>query len=64
MPAEAYPDSIHVAAKPERVFDYFTQPDAVLRWLGERVSIDPRPGGEFTLFFGSESVQGPSRQSV
>lgn len=26
--------------------------------MGDRAILDPRPGGEFTLFFGANSVQG------
>jgi uncharacterized protein YndB with AHSA1/START domain len=40
------------------VFDYFIRPDALVRWMGERAILDPRPGGEFTLFFGTNSVEG------
>ena len=40
------------------VFDYFTRPEALVRWMGERAVLDPRPGGEFTLFFGGNSVRG------
>jgi uncharacterized protein YndB with AHSA1/START domain len=58
MPAEPYRASLYIAAAPERVFAYFTQPEAVVRWLGERAILDPQPGGEFTLVFDSGSVQG------
>jgi uncharacterized protein YndB with AHSA1/START domain len=56
--AEPYRDSIHIDAEPELVFDYFTRPEALVRWMGDRAVLDPRPGGEFTLFFGDECVEG------
>jgi uncharacterized protein YndB with AHSA1/START domain len=56
--AEPYRDSIHIEAEPELVFDYFTRPEALVRWMGDRAVLDPRPGGEFTLFFGEKCVEG------
>ncbi len=41
--------SVHIAADPERVFDYFTKPTAILRWMGDYAVLDPHPGGQFTL---------------
>jgi uncharacterized protein YndB with AHSA1/START domain len=29
-----------------------------VRWMGELAVLDPRPGGEFTLFFGGNAVRG------
>lgn len=45
-------------AEPRVVFDYWIRPDAVVRWMGDRAILDPRPGGQFTLFFGNVSVEG------
>jgi uncharacterized protein YndB with AHSA1/START domain len=33
MPAEPYRASIHIAAAPEVVFEYFTKPEALVRFL-------------------------------
>jgi hypothetical protein len=43
-----YTASVHIAADPERVFDYFTKPAAILRWMGDYAVLDPHPGGQFT----------------
>ncbi len=56
--AEPYRDSIFIDAEPELVFDYFTKPEALVRWMGDRALLDPRPGGEFTLYFGDRCVEG------
>jgi uncharacterized protein YndB with AHSA1/START domain len=56
--AEPYRDAIHVDAEPELVFDYFTKPEAIVRWMGDRAVLDARPGGEFTLYFGERCVEG------
>jgi uncharacterized protein YndB with AHSA1/START domain len=55
---EPYRGSIHIAAEPAVVFEYFTEPDALVQWMGDRAVLDPRPGGEFTLHFGDRCVEG------
>ena len=58
MAGEPYRDSILIEAESDVVFDYFTQPDALVRWMGDRAVLDPRPGGEFTLYFDDRRVEG------
>lgn len=55
---EPYSGSIYIAAAPAVVFDYFTDPKALTSWMGDRAVLDPRPGGEFTLFFEDRAVVG------
>ncbi len=40
------------------MFDYFTKPEAIVKWMGDRAVLDPRPGGEFTLFIAGTPVRG------
>jgi uncharacterized protein YndB with AHSA1/START domain len=56
--AEPYRDSIFIEAIPDQVFEYFTRPDALVRWMGDRAVLEPRPGGEFTVFFDDRCVRG------
>jgi uncharacterized protein YndB with AHSA1/START domain len=56
--AEPYLDSIHIEAEPDVVFDYFTRPEAIVQWMGDRALLDPRPGGRFVLFIGDKRVDG------
>jgi uncharacterized protein YndB with AHSA1/START domain len=56
--AEPYRDSIFIDAEPDFVFDYFIKPEALVRWMGDRAVLDPRPGGEFTLHFDDRCVEG------
>ena len=58
MTADPYTHSVHIAAEPERVFNYFTQPAAMLRWMGDYAVLDPQPGGEFTLDINGVPVRG------
>jgi uncharacterized protein YndB with AHSA1/START domain len=34
-----------VAARPETVFAYFTDPAKMVHWMGDEATLDPRPGG-------------------
>jgi uncharacterized protein YndB with AHSA1/START domain len=36
---------IRVAARPETVFAYFTDPARMVQWMGVEATLDPRPGG-------------------
>ncbi len=58
MPAEPITATVHIEAPPERVFEYFTRPEALLRWMGEHAVVDPTPGGEFTVDIRGVPVRG------
>jgi uncharacterized protein YndB with AHSA1/START domain len=36
---------VHVAARPETVFGFFTDPAKWVQWMGAEATLDPRPGG-------------------
>jgi uncharacterized protein YndB with AHSA1/START domain len=36
---------IFIAARPEIVFSFFTDPEKMVRWLGIRATLDAQPGG-------------------
>ena len=38
-----------VAARPETVFAFFVDPDKMVRWMGLRAELDPRPGGRYAV---------------
>ena len=42
---------VRVAARPETVFAYFTDPGRLVRWMGSEATLDPRPGGVFRMVF-------------
>jgi pimeloyl-ACP methyl ester carboxylesterase/uncharacterized protein YndB with AHSA1/START domain len=58
MPAEPFSASVHIAARPEHVYEYFTRPDAMVRWMGDYAVLDPRPDGEFTVDINGVPVRG------
>lgn len=41
--------SVHVAATPENVFAYFTDPALYVRWMGSEATLDPVPGGTYCV---------------
>jgi uncharacterized protein YndB with AHSA1/START domain len=41
--------SVRIAAPPELVFPYFTDPALAMRWIASRAELDPRPGGVFAI---------------
>jgi uncharacterized protein YndB with AHSA1/START domain len=50
--------STRIAAPPEVVFPYFTDPALMVAWLGDRADLDPRPGGMFAVDVGAASARG------
>ena len=52
MGADPYRDSIHIAAEPEAVFDYFTNATALARWMGDRAQHEH---GDGARVFGIEA---------
>ena len=43
MTAEPLLASIFVNAPPERVYDYFTRPEAIVRWIGDYALLEAHP---------------------
>jgi uncharacterized protein YndB with AHSA1/START domain len=50
--------SIRIAAPPEIVFPYFTDPALLARWLGRWADLDPEPGGRFAVDMERTAVRG------
>jgi uncharacterized protein YndB with AHSA1/START domain len=49
---------VHIAAEPEQVFEYFTHPESIVRWMGDYAVLDPRLDGQFTLDINGVPVRG------
>ncbi|GLZ28496.1 transcriptional regulator [Lentzea sp. NBRC 105346] len=41
--------SMHIAASPETVFPYFTDPARYSQWMGNAAILDPVPGGAYRV---------------
>lgn len=44
--------SVHIAAAPETVFPYFTDPARYVQWMGREADLDPVPGGTYRVRMG------------
>jgi uncharacterized protein YndB with AHSA1/START domain len=51
-------ESIHIDAPPESVYEYFTRPDLLIRWMGESARLEPEPGGAFAVDITGQEVRG------
>jgi uncharacterized protein YndB with AHSA1/START domain len=50
---------VRIAASPEIVFGYLTEPEKVVAWMGREATLEPRPGGLFRIDYnGSDIVRG------
>jgi uncharacterized protein YndB with AHSA1/START domain len=58
MAAEPLTASVHIEAAPEQVFEYFTSPAAMVRWMGDYALLDPAPGGAFHVDINGVPVRG------
>jgi uncharacterized protein YndB with AHSA1/START domain len=50
--------SVRIAARPDVVFGYFTDPAMITRWLAETATLDARPGGGFEIDVAGNPVRG------
>jgi len=58
MAAEPVTASVFVEAPPARVYEYFTRPEAIVRWMGEYALLEAEPNGRFTLDVRGTPVRG------
>jgi uncharacterized protein YndB with AHSA1/START domain len=47
---------VRVAASPDSVFDFFTDPAKMVQWMGTEATLDPRPGGVCRINPGGHEV--------
>jgi uncharacterized protein YndB with AHSA1/START domain len=50
--------SVRIAAPPEVVFPYFTDPQLMVTWIGKRADLDAQPGGTFAIDFEGTAARG------
>lgn len=58
MAADPVTATVHIDAPPEWVWEYFTQPEAIVRWMGEYALLEPEPGGQFAVDVKGAPVRG------
>jgi uncharacterized protein YndB with AHSA1/START domain len=58
MQTEPVTASVYIEAPPERVYEYFTRPEAIVSWMGESALLEPHPGGRFEVDVKGAPVRG------
>ena len=46
---DAVEQTVRIAARPETVFPFFTDPEKMTQWKGTWATLDPRPGGIYRV---------------
>ena len=41
--------TVHISARPETVFPYFTDPARYVQWMGSSATLEPTPGGRYRV---------------
>ena len=49
---------VHIDADPALVYDYFTRPEAMVRWMGDAARLEAKPGGDFKVDVHGACVRG------
>lgn len=55
-PTEGVVCEVRIAASPETVFPFFTDPELIVRWMGEEALLNPQPGGALRLRLAGDHV--------
>jgi len=55
---ETYLIGIEISAPPDRVFDHLTQPDLLVRWMGDYARLEAVAGGEFSVDIDGVLIRG------
>jgi uncharacterized protein YndB with AHSA1/START domain len=58
MRADGNTASIHIAATPAEIFEYFVRPESFVQWMGQFAQLDARPGGQFAVNIEGVPVRG------
>jgi uncharacterized protein YndB with AHSA1/START domain len=53
---DAVAREIRIAARPETIFPFFTDPARMVEWKGHLASLDPRPGGVYRVAIDDQTV--------
>ena len=50
--------SLHIEAPPERVFEHFTRPELLVRWMGDYARLEAVEGGMFSVDINGVLIRG------
>ena len=58
MSDDTYSTTVRIAAPPDAVFPYLTDPDLMVRWMGDWADLRPETGGVFAVDIGGVPLRG------
>jgi uncharacterized protein YndB with AHSA1/START domain len=56
--SETFRATLDIAAPPERVFEYFVNPELLVRWMGDFARLESRAGGLFAVDINGVLIRG------
>jgi uncharacterized protein YndB with AHSA1/START domain len=56
LSTDAIERELHIAAAPETVFDFWVEPERLVRWMGRTATVEPRPGGRFRIDYNGSDI--------
>jgi uncharacterized protein YndB with AHSA1/START domain len=56
--SETFRTSIDIEASEEQVFDYFTRPELLVRWMGDAARLEASAGGVFSVDINGVAIRG------
>jgi uncharacterized protein YndB with AHSA1/START domain len=56
--SEPFRTSIEIEATPDQVFDYFVEPELLVRWMGDVARLEARNGGVFSVDINGVLIRG------
>ena len=54
--SEPLEKEVRIAARPETIFSFLTDPEKMTRWKGKRAFLDPRPGGIYRVDINGRNI--------
>lgn len=58
MSDDTFTTSVRIEASPAEVFPYLTDPELVVRWMGDWADLQPKPGGPLALDVNGVPIRG------
>ena len=54
--SEVVEREVHIAARPETVFEFLVDPEKQVLWMGRRAQLDARPGGIYRVEINDQAI--------
>ena len=61
---DAVEREVRIAARPQTVFSFFTDPAKMMQWTGISAELDPRPDGIYRVSMNRENIASGRYQEI